>query len=279
MFLQTPILPKSRADAPRRGSRSLGLRFMDFASAQLLAAERHLSRAGEARHVGIHEARKCLRRVRALLAFGRGVLDSRAARLDIELRRINRGLSVLRDAQALIEALRRLNASASPELRASLPQAMRAASESRDRILARAMQVDPDFRSRRRRLLAARSQLARLDWQSVVPDVLRSALRRSEMRYEKAGRRAQRRRDDDQAWHTLRRRLRQLRQQDSLLAELRPGVRSALKDLENRAIRLGESQDDALLLSRCGPRSPFPPEQRKLLRAVARQRLGSVRRG
>jgi hypothetical protein len=42
---------------------------------------------------------------------------------------------------------------------------------------------------------------------------------------------------------------------------------------------LGESQDDALLLRHCGSRSPFTSDQRKPLRAIARERLQRARGG
>ena len=101
----------------------IGPRLMAYASEQLLQAETHLARKGEARHSGIHEARKCIRRARATLALGASVFDRRAKRLDDDLGRLCRGMSPLRDAQALIEALRRLENSAPPAVHAILPRA------------------------------------------------------------------------------------------------------------------------------------------------------------
>jgi CHAD domain-containing protein len=256
---------------------TVGPRLMAYAGAQLLRAQTQLAREGEALHPGIHEARKCIRRTRATIALGACAFDQRAARLDDELGRLCRGMSSLRDAQALVEALQRLENSAPAAVCAIVPHAVSAARKRRDQMLERALKRDPGFESRRRRLQAARSRLQSLQWQTVHDEDVSQAVARSERRAEKARRRAERHPDDDDTWHVFRRRLRRLRQQDSLLAELRPDLRPRIKDLEHRAHALGESQDDVLLLSHCGPRSPFTPVQRKLLRHIALERLQRAR--
>ncbi len=262
---------------------AIGSRLMAFASGQLLQAQTLLAQEGEARHSGIHEARKCIRRTRAALALGarvfdRRVFDGRAERLDDELGRLCRGLSPLRDAQALIEALRRLDDSAPSAVRDILPLAGMAVRKRRDVMLQHALQRDPQFDSRRQRLSTAQARLLRLPWQSVSDDDIAKAVMRSRRRADKARRRVERHPDDDEAWHVFRRRLRRLRQQDSLLAALRPDLRpDGIKGHEHQAKALGESQDDALLLRHCGGRSAFPADQRKLLRDVARKRLRRTR--
>lgn len=257
--------------------RPLGLRLLEFAREQLSQAEAHLGREGEALHEGVHEARKCIRRTRATLALGAKAFDSRAKRIDGELRRLCRGLSHLRNAQALIEALARLDGSAPPAVQAILPDVEKIARERRDHLLARALVRDPIFAARRRRLWAAHEYLARLDWQSIDAANVSAAIGRSTRRVEKAMRRALKNRNDEPAWHTYRRRVRRLRQQDTLLSELQPALCPAMHDLGDRAHALGESQDNALLLRYCGKRSPFTIDQRALLRRVARERLHHVR--
>jgi hypothetical protein len=254
-----------------------GLRLRSAAHEQLLHAAEHLATEGEARHAGIHQARKSIRRARAILALGMHGSDRRAKRLDADLGRLCRGMSRLRDGQALLEALHRLDASAPDEVRAILPDAEAAARHRRDQLLSQALARDPDFRSRRQRLLALSNRLMQLDWQAVGIAEIADAIRRSERRVEKAERRARRHPDRDQDWHVFRRRLRRLRQQDSVLARLQPELRPGMKDLEDRAGVLGEAQDDTLLLSQCGRASPFPSEQRALLRRVSRQRLAHAR--
>lgn len=257
---------------------AIGSRLMAFASGQLLQTQTLLAQEGEARHSGIHEARKCIRRTRAALALGARVFDGREERLDDELGRLCRGLSPLRDAQALIEALQRLDDSAPPAVRDILPLAGMAVRKRRDVMLQHALQRDPQFDARRQRLSAAQARLLRLPWQSVSDEDIAKAVMRSKRRAHKARRRVERHPDDDEAWHVFRRRLRRLRQQDTLLAELGPDLRpGGAKHHEHQAQTLGESQDDALLLRHCGGRSPFPADQRKLLRDIARERLQRTR--
>lgn len=270
------MVPHTPFVAPR----PLGWRLMAFAREQLRLAQTHLGRAGEARHVGIHQARKCIRRARATLALGARIFDQRAQRLDDELGRLCRGLSPLRDAQALIEALRRLAATAPVAVQAILPLAETEACQRRDQLLQRALTRDPEFMARRHRLLVAQTRLERLDWRALDAAVVSAAAMRSEQRADKAGQSAKHHPDDNDAWHVYRRRLRRLHQQDTLLAEIQPELRPALaQSLQKQARLLGESQDDALLLGHSGTRSPFPPDQRKLLRDMARERLQRTRCG
>ena len=267
-------MTNSRSDTS--ASNALGPRLMAFGGVQLRAAQAHLAQQGVARHGGIHEARKCLRRARAMLALGVDVLGTGAMRLDTELARLCRGLSGLRDAQAVVEALHRLNGDT------QLPSAVRSlavkmARQQRDDILDKVMADDIEFGQRRQRLLRAETRLERLDWSSITRDGVKDALARSFRRMERARRRAKRRQDDDQAWHTFRRRLRRWRHQNSLLAEIAPRLSRSSKQFDQQAAALGDSQDDVLLLARCGGRSPFPPEIRAALRKALRQRLSRTR--
>ena len=257
----------------------LGMRLLVFAGEQLQQAQTDLSRKGEALHEGIHQARKSIRRARATLALGTRVIGPRAQALDDELGRLCRGLSHLRDAQALIEVLQRLDAQAPDRIRAILPAAERLARERRDDILERALVRDPAFQARCLRLQAAQQRLARLDWRAVKEADVAHAIERSQRRADKSAKLIKKHPDDDEAWHVYRRRLRRLRQQDSLLADLLPALRLSKKRARDLTDVLGESQDDALLLRHCDSRSPFPADQRKQLRAIARERLRNTRSG
>jgi CHAD domain-containing protein len=248
-----------------------------FALAQLQTAQDQLALAGEARHSGIHQARKSLRRTRAALALGRRVFGRRVAGLDDELGRMCRGLSGLRDAQALLEELERLAPMAATESAAVMSSAQVVAMKVRDKLLDRALLRDPDLQSRRRRLQLAQKRLAALDWQSLDDSLMVRSVKRSRRRAEKAGARARRRPDDGDAWHIYRRRLRRLHQQHTILDTLQPGLLPEKLDLDERASALGEVQDDALLLRRCSGHSPFPVELRPVLRAIARDRLRKAR--
>ena len=265
------------AENPAPTAAPLGLRLKVFALSELSQAQSLLAKAGDDRHAGVHQARKRLRRARAALALGRKALGREGRRLDEDLGQLCRGLSPLRDAQALIEGLQRLPASEPSALASALPDLMDLARQRRDQCLARTLARDADFQRRRDRLLAMATRLEALDWQDVKRGAVAKSIERSEERVAKARRRATRNPKDDARWHAMRRRLRRLRQQDHLLAALEPDLRPEDNVTAEEATVLGEAQDDALLLRHCGSHSPFPPPLRKLLRAEARARLGRAR--
>jgi CHAD domain-containing protein len=254
----------------------VGLRLREFACLQLAFAERQLANHGENLHDGIHHARKSLRRTRAVLALGASIFDHRAKALDAELRQLCHGLSSVRDAQALVVMLSHLGDD-TPEVRPIAPDVIAAATRRRDKLLAGLLQRDPGMASRRKRIHGMRDRIAQLYWQSVDDGAVRHGLARSERRALKAESRAQRRKDDDGAWHAFRRRLRRLHQQNTLLGELAPELHSEHHRVEQRTDALGEAQDDVLLLARCRSHSPFAPAHRSLLRKIARMRLTHAR--
>ena len=266
---------------PEASQAAVGDKLQAFAVAQLQRAIAYLAQPGNARHKGIHEGRKCIRRTRATLAlathtFKRNGCAARAARLDHDLGQLCRGLSPLRDAQALIEALARLGA-VSPDVSAMVPSATKAAKARRDHLMQLALRRNPDFLSRRQRLGTAIKRTQQLTWHDATGAEITRAVARSLRRVEKAQRKANRHPEHDEIWHVYRRRLRRLRQQDSLLTAIAPELRPAFEGLELHAERLGESQDDALLLKHCGKRSPFTPTQRKTLRTITSARLRHMR--
>lgn len=255
---------------------TLGFQLGALAAAQLQAAAEALARQGEMRHGGVHQARKCLRRARAILALGRGRLGARQPALSAQIGSLGRGLSVLRDAHALIETLQRLHGSEA-EIAAVFAAAVAAATDRRDRLLQRELIKDPDLARRRQRIHALRERLLRLPWSEISEKTVRKAVRRSLARIHEAQVSTRAAYASDEDWHQLRRRLRRLRQQHSVLEELAPHVLDVFPEADERAERMGEAQDDALLLARCGARSPFPVAVRQTLRAVARRRLAHAR--
>ncbi|MBW8367061.1 MAG: CHAD domain-containing protein [Arenimonas sp.] len=274
---QVSPAPPAAAAKPVSPLLPLGLRLKAFALSELAQAQALLGAPGDQRHTGVHQARKCLRRTRAALALGRKALGREGRRLDEDLGRLCRGLSPLRDAQALIEGLQRLPASGPSPLASALPEMVALARARRDACLARSLARDPELQRRRDRLQAMTARLAALDWDDVKRGAVAKAVARSEKRLAKARRRASRHPGDDARWHAMRRRLRRVRQQDHLLAAIEPDLRPVGNVTAEEAAVLGEAQDDALLLRHCGSHSPFPPPLRKLLRAEARTRLGRVR--
>ena len=221
-------------------------------------------------HAGVHRARKALRHTRAVVALGASALGPDGVLIDRQLRRINRGLSSLRDAQALVETLDRLTkrhaAAATGPL---LGRARRAAMRRRSAQTRFALHDDAGFANRRAALAALAAELQALPWQDLrEKDALRS-LQRSESKAGAAAKRARRSLHDDD-WHRWRRRARRVLQQQRALDEL-SAVQKAGSDRDKALTALlGEAQDHALLLNHCGDGSPFAEPDRKALQALAK---------
>jgi CHAD domain-containing protein len=248
-----------------------------YALQQLQTAQKQLARHGAARHEGIHQARKCIRRAKSALAIGRKVFGKHGPSLNAELGRLCRGLSPLRDAQALLEELHRLRSGADAATNALLTAAESAASLRRDQLLQNALAKDPQLKHRRARLQLLAEKMQRLEWERVDREAVSAAIHRSECRLEKTGMRLNQAPDTDEAWHEYRRRLRRLRQQASLLAELGIDIGLPEKHIKEQTDILGEAQDHVMLIRHCGSRSPFGPGLRKTLRDSAQQRLHIAR--
>jgi hypothetical protein len=244
-----------------------------FAAKQLARAAKQLALRGEAIHGGIHQSRKSLRRVRAALALG-GKFDERALKLDADLRALCGGLSVARDAGALVEGLQRLRSESPTSLSLRI---VNAAMRRRDQVVARVLQRDVEFASRRQRLAQFLVRLQRLDWRKADLHIIAKHFSRSAKRVEKALRALRRQPDDDENWHRYRRRLRRLRQQESIMQELAPQLMPHCLTDEAHATAMGHAQDDVLILRHCGAGSPFTPAQRQLLRQLANARLQQAR--
>jgi CHAD domain-containing protein len=88
----------------------IGKGFGRIASEQITAAIQQLSRNGESLDVRVHEARKNVKKTRAVLRLLRSAIGKLYRRENRTLQEVSRKLSELRDAQALIEIFDRLNA-------------------------------------------------------------------------------------------------------------------------------------------------------------------------
>jgi CHAD domain-containing protein len=237
-----------------------------LAIGQIRRAARQLGRPDEARHDGVHQARKAIRRARAALALGGHAFNGepRVRRLDAGLRQLCRGLSALRDADALNDALLHLADEAvigpleGDRLRAPVLR-------RRAKRLADALRRDPDLARRRERLLIAAEAMLALPWTRVTRADLEAAHAESLRRLHRAAKQA-RGSTDPEDWHTLRRRVRRLRQQESLLADLLPEGWSPTPGLAELAERMGLAQDHALLLAQCRRAGMFAAADRALLR-------------
>jgi hypothetical protein len=284
--------------------RSIGKRLGDFVSQQLTQAQKCLASAGETRHQGVHEARKCMRRVRAawgILARKRpqskGALAvaaiAKAKKMDETIVKLCRSLSTLRDAKALDEALQRLSptkAVSEPGLTHSdraasmLTRAQASAAAVREQALQRALSLDPGLARRRAKLKVLLAQSAELPWSEITEHDLAAAVKRSQRRAKKAEKRARRDATDDDLWHRFRkrvRRVRRVRHQHFLLHAIASKPNSAgtpsNSRLDTDAAELGESQDDALLLRFCKLPAVFDHDVCRWLRGIAKARLQRTR--
>jgi CHAD domain-containing protein len=247
-----------------------------YASDELARAMDCLSWRGARLHKGVHQGRKSMRRTRAVLALAKPSLGAGARLIDRELRRINRSLSTLRDAQALVETLDRLAKQNPPDASHVLLRLARRAAVGRRTAHARAvLKDDADFAGRRAQLGVLAAGLQTLPWAVIDRDV-QASLRKSAAQATAASEQAQAS-GDDEDWHRWRRLARRLSQQHRALG----GAASALAADRDRdktlAELLGEAQDYALLSDHCGGDSPFDDAIRKDLRKFARKHAKQVR--
>lgn len=173
-------------------------------------------------HRGVHEARKAIRRLRAILQLGQRCLGRRAAAADTALARLADGLSDLRDAQVLVElAGRHLRDASDVEQRRCRAALRRRLLTDRRATLARARAHDPGFAARRAEVARIGRIVERLPWARLDADALDQALARSQRRAERAGERARLADAGSERRHRWRRRLRRLRMQWTALKTLR----------------------------------------------------------
>ncbi|MEI2453224.1 CHAD domain-containing protein [Lysobacter firmicutimachus] len=270
--------PAVDAEAPAEAGRPPGRRLRAYASRELEAAIEALGWRGSRLHLGVHLARKGLRRVRATLALGGAALGPGAAWVDRGLRDANRDLSALRDAQALVETFDRLLRVAGDEAhRTLLRRGRRRAAAVRAAAARQARAEDPDLSARRGLLRVLHAALRALPWEPLAAPHWRAAVADSLRRVERARQRA-RASGVDEDWHEWRRRARRLSQQQRALQAAGLGEDAPSFD-KRQAERLGEAQDLNLLLDHCGKRSPFAKPDRLALRAFARDELARSRSG
>lgn len=254
-----------------------GQRLRAYASGEIDQALDALGWGGNRLHAGVHLARKCLRRARATLALGADGLGPGTQLIDRALRDLNRDLSPLRDAHALVETLDRVlrGAALAPDSRTLLTRARRAAAAARAQAAHAARADDPGLGRRRALLRVLRAALRALPWAELQPQHWRGAVASSLERMQRAGDRA-RASGDDEHWHEWRRRARRLSQQQRALKSARLGA-DAPKFDKHQIERLGEAQDLTLLLEHCGKGSPFAKTDRGALKAFARAQLAQAR--
>jgi len=227
------------------GNTRLGQALLASALMECEAIRLALARQGDDDEA-IHEARKAVRRLRALLAFAQGRVDGIAA-IDARLDRLGDGLSSLRDAQVAVATSRRLGRR---HPQASWPKAVAALAQQRATLLARERARDPAFARRLRALARVESRLPKLEWRLRRQD-LRARLKHAQRRARKAKDRAAAT-PFPPVLHRWRRRARRLRMQLEALKGLAPGLarevadpsfKKQLRGLHELTEALGDYQD------------------------------------
>jgi CHAD domain-containing protein len=251
-----------------RAPRGPGIALRDYGLAELAVAIDSLALRGSHVHEGVHQARKAMRRTRALLALGVATLGPGAKLIDHQLRASNRRTSPLRDAQALVETLDRLRTKARDD-------ATRAALEHARRIAARrraAMARKPEFTQALRHeeaiVATLRAALLGLPWDTIATSMVTEAMVVADKRAASARERACAR-DDAEAWHRWRRRMRRISQQHRAANAAGLPVSDTEFD-KNMTEQLGVLQDLNLLVAHCGEDSPFSTDKSTLRRFAER---------
>lgn len=276
-----PAPPPDRVEAVNeRSGAAPGAALGDYARRELSAAIARLGWRGGRLHAGVHQARKALRRTRAALALGAGGLGPGAALVDRELRRVNDGLSSLRDAQALVETLdRQLAIDHDARILRLLRRVRRVAAGARAAAARDTLARDPGLAERIAMLHVLSAAMAALPWASVPPAQLRDRLADSQSRLGQAQVRATTSgRDED--WHRWRRRARRLSQQRRALESSGLDTEVPLDPAafdKPTTVHLGIAQDLSLLLGHCGRRSVFGKPDRLALRRYAEPELAQLR--
>ena len=221
----------------------------------------------------IHEARKALKRLRAVLRLCRPYLGKQRYRQENTiLRDAGRSLSGARDAQVLIETLDGLREPLAEELPDDIWSRFRDALSADARALG-----DPDDKERANVASALAGVRARVElWQlpdDRGPEALAPGLRRIYSRARRARRKA-REQAIPENLHELRKRTKDVWYSAQLLARVRP---KRIAKLRRRAHRLadvlGEDHDLAVLLERAAAKpEAFGSGELELLRALIERR-------
>ena len=254
-----------------------GPALLHYVQEELDAATDALDAFGGALHAGVHRARKAMRRTRATLALAGSTLGPGARLVDRAMRKTNRSLSMLRDAQALVDTLDRLRGKQQdhPAIHRTLEQARESANDRRNALAQDRACLD-QVREARAVLTTLRAAMSGLPWQALTNDTLDAGLAHTTCRIVKCTARVADT-GSETDWHAWRRRLRRLSQQYRARAAAGlPGELSAFD--KSLADKMGHLQDLQVLLDYCGDDSPFDARDRDVLKAFAEEQLHKQRR-
>ncbi len=186
---------------------------------------------------GLHETRKSIKKLRALLRLLRGSERDFARRENARLRDAARLISGPRDATAMVETLDRMIAAHPDKVAsASLDLVRKRLAARRDRIGADLAVLEPAVTNATREVMTSRAAFSLAAFATLTPAMLASSVRHAVRAWKKAMRRAARRgRDDD--FHDMRKAVKAHAAQLSLLETYWGGPRKRYSD---RVDRLGE---------------------------------------
>jgi CHAD domain-containing protein len=200
------------------------------------------------RHEAIHEARKCGKRLRALLRLARaGIGNDVYRRENVAIRDAARDLSGLRDAEALIETYERLHARFADEVDWRRLAGVRRALVARRRELAEDGTLPQRIDAFGEQLRAVRDRLPSWPLADLEFDHLAPGLKRSYRR----GRDAMRALDEapsDERFHEWRKRAKEHRYHLELLRDLWPAqVKARRAEVRTLGDLLGDDHDLSVL--------------------------------
>ncbi len=243
-------------------SPSVGDSLKAYALYQFDIAGRALGRSVGKMHIGVHEARKAIRRIRATIQLAGDRQRSDVSAADNEVKALCRRLSAARDAYILVKTVDGLLKSADdPERRAILKRLRNRFRKHHSHLISRLLATDPGLRRFRRRLSRLRRSLAFAAWNRVSTVDVECALALSVRKAEQAASQAKIL-ETGEARHRWRRRLRRLRYQREIVeselgTSVTAGTRSSpssssiakltIKVLEATTDSLGDERDMRLL--------------------------------
>lgn len=171
-------------------------------------------------HKGVHEARKAIRRIRSVVALGKGTFSSASLTVDTTLKKLGRSLSRLRDAHVVTELAReRVRATEEPPAAAAWQRIVDRLRQRRTHVLDSETSRDPEFRERIRRLDEVCQAIQKLPWTDLDTVRIASEVEARKWRADRAGDHCKKRTTIANQ-HRWRRRLRRYRMQLSALSSV-----------------------------------------------------------
>ncbi|MES1172477.1 MAG: CHAD domain-containing protein [Bacteroidota bacterium] len=240
-----------------------------LARAQFEHALSALTGERQSRSARVHELRKSIKRVRALIAVVRPAVGASAARVDREARKIAKTVAVLRDGDVSLTTLDGL-LPALGAARAGIPLR-----RARGRLAARLRDAGGAFEDARRiKRLTARLRRARQRTAQLIPaSKARAALREGLFAGYRRARRAQKRayvKNTARAFHRWRQSVKVHRYQMQLIEELWPGEATAhVESLERLGELLGAEHDLTVLEEAIAADGCCPPDDEGCARLFA----------